>query len=183
MNALQTTTSDINIQDCAHQLAQQVAGPLQEGIGLDMGAPIKPGFWDRQLLANAKRSGIVAAAKTWAEGQARMADLVVKARIEVARQGLQALVASLGAQAHAKAARIINEADREFQNEIASQIVDFTTRYNAMIAHAVSQTDPKLRTGLEGFQEQSLLKFLASISEREDQFRQVTKKRIEEVLK
>ena len=183
MNALQTTTSDINIQDYANQLAQQVAEPMRDGIGMDMGAPIKPGFWDRHLLAKAKRSGIVAAAQSWADGQARLAQLVVTARIEVARQGLQAFVASLGAQAHAKAAVIINEADRQFQKEIASQIVDFTGRYNELLAHATSQSDPKLRAGLENFLERSLLKFLTAISEREDQFREVTKKRIEEVLK
>ena len=61
--------------------------------------------------------------------------------------------------------------------------MDFSLRYNEMLAHATSQPDPKLRAGLETFQERSLLKFLTAISEREDQFREVTKKRIEEVLK
>ena len=101
----------------------------------------------------------------------------------MARQGLQALVASLGAKAHAGAALIINEADKQFQEAIASQIVDFTTRYNTMLEHATAQSDPTLRNGLVKLQERSLEKFLSAISEREETFREVTKKRIMEVLK
>ena len=77
---------------------------------------------------------------------------------------------------------IINEADRQFQGEIASQIVDFTGRYNGLLAHSRSQEDPKLRDGLEELLEKAG-QVLGAISQREDQFREVTKKRIQEVLK
>ena len=124
----------------------------------------------------------MAAARTWADGQATICRIVMEAKIEVARQGFQSFVASLGAQTHAKAAGINNEAERQFQEAIESQVVEYGNHYNRMLQFARGQEESPLRQGLEERLQESLNGFFQAVNEREQLFRECTKKRLAEAV-
>jgi len=173
--------SDTQLQEVAVTLARQISEPMTGVTGFDVGAQIKPGFWDRQLIARARRDGLVSSARSWAEGQAKVVHLCAAARLEIARQGFQALVATQGAQMHAKAAALISQAERSFFAEIDQQEVEFVELFNKKCAFAQSQSNPKIRIKLEEHHDDLLTKFLANISARQDHFFEVTRRRIEEL--